>query len=167
MRKILFFILVSLQAFSQTDNKYAQHYINLSVHSKYLFNHNDRSLIVPLSYEYLPAFFNRMYGVGVGLNYNAIKINNQKEFSLGVRNTLYLTRKEHFRPYIGAGIQYGYLQILDTWKRHGGEWQLRYYAGCRVKVTRNWMVFSEIGNYRIGSYKLNIGLGITKTFTPK
>ncbi len=165
MRKIFFFILVSLQAFSQTDNNNSYHYINLSVHPKYLFINNDRSLIIPFSYEYLPAFFNRKYGVGVGMNYNDIKINNQKEFSFGIRNTFYLTKKDTFRPYLGFGIQYGYLKVLDTWSRYGAKWQIRYYGGVRVKVAKKLMVFSEIGNYRIGSRKLNIGIGITKILT--
>jgi len=162
MKKMFFFILFSFDVFSQTKSENDYHYLNLGVHPQYIFDRNDRSLIIPVSYEYLPFFFNRTYGIGINANYNDIKINNQKEFSFGIRNSFYLTKKEIIRPYIGFGIQYGYLKILNTWNHHGGRWQARIFGGIRIKIAKHYMVFSEIGNYRLGSNKFNLGVGITR-----
>ncbi len=166
--KILFLLIfISIKVFSQKIEEKSWHYVSLGIHPQYFFKPNDRILIFPLNYEFVPNVFNHHWGLGLSLNYNNVKINYQKEFSIGMRYTYYLLKNPKLRPYFGFGIYAGNLKWLDEWiwSKYGRpEWQARVFAGLRVKVAKNYMVFTEYGNYRIGSPKFNLGFGVTRTF---
>ncbi len=165
--KIVFLLfLISIETFSQKVERKSWQYISLGLHAQNLFKSNDRISIIPLNYEYLPAFFNHHYAIGAAFNFNNVKPNYQQEFSVGIRNTFYLFNKPKFRPYFGFGIHTGNIKRLNEWSWSRSEslgWQIRIFTGIRIKIAKNYLVFAEYGNYRIGSPKFNLGFGITRT----
>lgn len=166
-KKLVLYLFISAKVFSQATDEKSWHYLSLSIHPQYTFKPNDRILIFPLNYEYLPKFFNHHYSVGISLNFNDIKRNYQKEFSVGIRNTFYILKNPKFRPYFGFGIHNSNPKWLNEWyweKYGSGEWQVRVFTGIRVKISKNYMIFTEYGNYRIGSPKFNFGVGLTRIF---
>lgn len=164
-RMLILLSFLYIKAFSQTIDNKSWHYLSLSIQPQYILKSNDRILIFPLNYEYLPKFFNHHYSIGTSINFNDVKLNHQKEFSVGIRNTFYVLKNPKFRPYLGFGIHSGNLKILNEWywqKYKAVKWQARIFVGTRIKVSNKYMVFAEYGNYRIGSPKFNFGLGLTR-----
>jgi hypothetical protein len=163
MRNIIFLMIFGFNSMAQS-----KHYLSLALHPKYFFDGNERHTILPLNYEFLPAFFNHKYSVGLIANYNNIKLNYTKELSIGFRNTFYLFNHKSIKPYLGFGLSAGDLKIQDRWFQSRNNklfYQFRVFAGCRVRISDRYLIFSEYGNYRLASInKFNLGVGLTRVF---
>ena len=165
----LFFFLVLFRfcGFAQDVKDKPWHYLSIGVHPQYISKPNDRILIFPVDYEYLPKFFRHHYSIGLSAIYNDVRINYQKELSVGIRNTFYLLKNPKIRPYFGFGVYNSNIKVLDEWsweRYRSGRWSMRVFGGLRVKISKNFMLFTEYGNYRVGSTKFNLGLGTTYIF---
>lgn len=167
-KNLLFFLTIfSFSGFAQDIKDKSWYYLSIGVHPQYISKPNDRILICPVHYEYLPKFFKHHYSIGFSANYNDVRINYQKELSVGIRNTFYILKNPKIRPYFGFGVYNSNIKVLDewSWERYcRGRWNVRVFGGLRVKVSKNFMLFTEYGNYRAGSLKFNLGLGITHVF---
>lgn len=168
LQNLLFFLIISsFSGFAQDTKDKSWHYLSIGVHPQYISKPNDRILIFPVHYEYLPKFFKHQYSIGFSANYNNVKINYQKEISVGIRNTFYVLKNPKIRPYFGFGVYNSNLKVLNEWsweRYRGGRWNVRVFGGLRVKVSKKFMLFTEYGNYRVGSPTFNLGLGTTYIF---
>lgn len=167
-QNLLFFLIIfSFSGFAQDIKDKSSHYLSIGVHPQYISKPNNRILIFPVHYEYLPKFFRHHYSIGLSANYNDVRINYQKELSVGIRNTFYILKKSKIRLYFGFGVYNSNIKVLDEWfweRYRRGRWGMRVFGGLRVKVSKNFMLFTEYGNYRAGSPKFNLGLGTTYIF---
>lgn len=164
---LLFTILIHFSGFAQDIKDKSLHYLSIGVHSEYISKPNDRILIFPVHYEFIPKFFKHHYSIGFSANYNDVRINYQKELSVGIRNTFYVLKNPKLRPYFGFGIYDSHIKVLDKWSWESSlrnRWNVRFFGGLRMKISKKFMLFTEYGNYRVGSPKFNLGFGTTYIF---